>query len=97
MTNAQSLLAKTKKTTVLILSLQKILARHSRKTFTIQYRQRDSDCEIEQNDHAVPTKDALKALATMSLLLHKSNPDNRPFLRVISLMQMEFRTKKSNE
>ncbi len=36
MTNAQSLLDKTKKTTVLILSLQKILSHHSRKKFTIQ-------------------------------------------------------------
>ncbi len=42
-------------------------------------------------------KDALKALATVSLLLDDSSPDNQPALKAISLQQREFCTKKLNE
>ncbi len=43
----------------------------------------DSDNETELNEYAVPTEDALKALATVSLLLDHSNPDNKPDVQAI--------------
>ncbi len=81
----------------LILNLQKILSRHSQKILkNLFVGNEEPGTEIEQIEHVVQTKDALKALSTMSLLLDESNPDNRHFLKAISLKQMVFRTKKSN-